>query len=75
MGAEENYLDHMKFRGDPHDQKVCEIMNRELQPPHVKAPVPRPTRAILLTSIWHTRVLACWMESSKEHKQSMKIAL
>ena len=33
----------MKFRGDHHDNKVCEIMNREL--PNVKVPVPRPTRA------------------------------
>ena len=33
----------MKFRGDHHDQKVCDIMKREL--PNVKAPVPRPMRA------------------------------
>ena len=42
-GAEELYLDHMKFRGDHHDVKVCEIMSKEL--PLHKAPVPRPTRA------------------------------
>ena len=42
-GAEQLYLDHMKFRGDHHDVKVHEIMTREL--PDVKAPVPRPTRA------------------------------
>ena len=43
MGAEELHLDHLKFRADHHDDKVCEIMNREL--PDVKAPVPRPMRA------------------------------
>ena len=37
------YLDHMKFRHDRHDDKVCEIMNREL--PNLKVPVPRPVRA------------------------------
>ena len=42
-GAEHNYLDHMRFRGDHHDVKVCEIMGRELE--NIKAPVPRPTRA------------------------------
>ena len=42
-GAEVLYLDHMKFRGDHHYNKVSEIMNREL--PNVKAPVPRPTMA------------------------------
>ena len=42
-GAEELYLDHMKFRGEHHDVKVHEIMSREL--PLHKAPVPRPTRA------------------------------
>ena len=42
-GAEVLYLDHMKFRGDHHYDKVREIMNREL--PNVKAPVLRPTRA------------------------------
>ena len=42
-GAEQLYLDHMKFRGDHHDVKVREIMSREL--PDVKAPVPRPMRA------------------------------
>ena len=38
-GAEVLYLDHMKFRGDHHDNKVCEIMNLEL--PNIKVPVPR----------------------------------
>ena len=42
-GAEVLYLDHMKFRGDHHDNKVREIMNREL--PNIKVPVPRPMRA------------------------------
>ena len=42
-GAEEVYLDHMKFRGKHHDAKVREIMSRELE--RHKAPVPRPTRA------------------------------
>ena len=42
-GADVLYLDHMKFRGDHHDQKVRDIMKREL--PNVIAPVPRPTRA------------------------------
>ena len=42
-GAEVLYLDHIKFRGNHHYDKVCEIMNREL--PNMKAPVPRPTRA------------------------------
>ena len=32
----------MKFRGDHHDDKVRQIMNREL--PNIKVPVPRPTR-------------------------------
>ena len=40
-GAEELYLDHLKFRSDHHDAKVREIMDREL--PEVKAPAPRPT--------------------------------
>ena len=39
-GAEELYLDHLKFRSDHHDAKVREIMDREL--PEVKAPAPRP---------------------------------
>ena len=42
-GAEVLYLDHMKFRSDHHDEKVREIMKREL--PNVRAPVPRPKRA------------------------------
>ena len=42
-GADVLYLDHMKFRGDHHDQKVRDIMKREL--PNMKAPVPRPMRA------------------------------
>ena len=42
-GADVLYLGHMKFRGDHHDQKVRDIMKREL--PNVKAPVPRPMRA------------------------------
>ena len=42
-GADVLYLDHMKFRGDHHDQKVRDNMKREL--PNVKAPVPRPMRA------------------------------
>ena len=42
-GAEELYLDHMKFRGDHHDEKVHEIFSREL--PNLHAPVPRPTRS------------------------------
>ena len=46
-GAEELYLDHMKFRGEHHDAKVREIMSRELERDQapVPAPVPRPTRA------------------------------
>ena len=43
MGAEELYLDHLKFRTNHHDVKIREIMNREL--PNVKAPAPRPMRA------------------------------
>ena len=42
-GAEELYLDHMKFGGDHHDDKVRETLNRELSNLH--APVPRPMRA------------------------------
>ena len=42
-GVEELYLNHLKFRADHHDMKICEIMNREL--PNVKAPAPRPMRA------------------------------
>ena len=42
-GAEELYLDHLKFRTNHHDVKIREIMNREL--PNVKAPAPRPMRA------------------------------
>ena len=42
-GADVLYIDHMKFRGDHHDQKVHDIMKREL--PNMKAPVPRPMRA------------------------------
>ena len=43
MGAEELYLNHLKFRANRHDVKIREIMNREV--PNVKAPAPRPTRA------------------------------
>ena len=43
-GAEVLYLDHMKFRSNHHYNKVREIMNGEL--PNVKAPVPRPIRAL-----------------------------
>ena len=57
MGAEELYLDHLKFRANYHDVKICDIMKREL--PNVKAPAPRPTGPILLTSICHTVVLTC----------------
>ena len=42
-GADILYLDHIKFRGDHHEDKLREIMNREL--PNIKAPVPRPMRA------------------------------
>ena len=42
-GADVLYLDHMKFRGVHLDQKVRDIMKREL--PNMKAPVPRPMRA------------------------------
>ena len=42
-GADILYLDHMKFRGDHHDDKVHEIMNREM--PNIKVPVPRPAKA------------------------------
>ena len=41
--ADALYLDHMKFRSEHHDQKVHDIMNREL--PNIKAVVPRPMRA------------------------------
>ena len=42
-GAGELYLDHMRFRGKHHDEKVHQIKDRKL--PNVDAPVPRPMRA------------------------------
>ena len=43
MGTEELYLDHLKFRSEHHDAKICQIMDRELE--NIKAPAPRPMRA------------------------------